>query len=396
MSQRIKATITTCLCAATVSLHGITLGEAAHSIAISSPITEASVVTMDASVRALAPMANLVNPEIEFEHLWGKPGNKMTIGVSQSFDWPGVYSQRSKVASSMRHQAIVENHLNYRQLLWQAEDLLTQAYYQQRSIDMLKVMLQNFERLNAAYQRSYEMGNGTKLDVKKIQIQQLYVNAMMDEYEVERTGIIGQLQQLNPTADINQLINSLTIITDDVPPLESLNCLYNPAITLAQAQSATARERVELQRRENLPSFNLGYRYNREIGDSFHGFAAAVALPLWGNRHKTQAAIAEFNASQVSLDATMKRTTAEMEQLWTTTNLLRGRLKAYHDVLDDTSILRLLDMALNGGEMTLMEYLQEVDFFIEAQIKMIATERDFQLSLNRLNRYAAPQPLIRH
>lgn len=391
MSQRIKTLIiVACLCASVSTTQAVTLDEAAHSVVTSSPINEASVATMDANIQALAPMANLSNPEIEFENLWGTPGTKMTIGVSQSFDWPGVYSQRTKVAAAKRHEAIVENYFNYRQLMWQAEDLLIQAYYQRQSIGLLKVMLQNFNRLCAAYQRSYELGEGTKLDVKKIQIQQLDINALLDECEVEYTRIVGELQQLNPEIDFTQLVGSITLAPAQLPPPEMLSYLNHPAIALAQVQSATANASVELQRRENLPAFNIGYRYNREIGENFHGFAASMTLPLWGNRNKTKAATAEWNASHVRLDATAKRITAEIEQLWATAKMLQNRLNGYHEVLDDESIIRMLDMALQGGEMTLMEYLQEIDFFIEAQIKMIATERDFQLSLNQLNRYATP------
>lgn len=391
MSQRIKKiTIAVCLCASGSTTQAVTLDEAAHSIVTSSPLTEASVAAMDANIQALAPMTNLSNPEIEFENLWGTPGTKMTIGVSQPFDWPGVYSLRTKVAAAKRQEAIVENYFNYRQLMWQAEDLLIQAYYQRQSIDLLKVMLQNYDRLCAAYQRSYELGEGTKLDVKKIQIQQLDINAMLDECEVEYTRIVGELQQLNPEIDFTQLVGSLTLAPVQLPPREMLSYLNHPAIALAQAQSATANASVELQRRENLPAFNVGYRYNREIGENFHGFAASMTLPVWGNRNKTKAATAEWNASQARLDATAKRITAEIEQLWATTKMLQNRLNGYHEVLDDESIIRMLDMALQGGEMTLMEYLQEIDFFIEAQIKMIGTERDFQLSLNQLNRYATP------
>ena len=42
---------------------------------------------------------NLSDPELEFEHQWGTPsvgGNKWSVSVSQSFDWPGVYHNRAK------------------------------------------------------------------------------------------------------------------------------------------------------------------------------------------------------------------------------------------------------------------------------------------------------------
>ncbi len=389
MSKRIKTIITAAtICLGASYAQALTIDEAARSVVDTSPLYQASVADMNSQIQALAPAANLANPEVEFEHLWGKVGNKMTIGVNQAFDWPGVYSQRSRVASLQRDEAIATNRLNYLQLQWQSEELLVQAAYQLRALDLLNTISKNFDLLCATYQRSYEMGEGAILDVKKIKIQRLGITSMINENEAQYLQLIGKLRGINPNIDYSQLVSAITLSPGSVPPRESLSYLNDPSVALALAQSQSAQAAIELQRRENLPGFNIGYRYNREIGDNFHGFAAAITLPLWGNRHRVQAASAELSAQQAQLSAAEIRVNAEIDQLWTSSHILQSRLQGYHDVLDDTSIMRLLDMALKGGELTLMEYLQEVDFFVEAQLDMYNTERDLQLDICRLNRYS--------
>ena len=51
---------------------------------------------------SLAAENNLSDPEVEFEHQWGQGhiGNKWSVSVSQSFDWPGLYKRRAEVARS--------------------------------------------------------------------------------------------------------------------------------------------------------------------------------------------------------------------------------------------------------------------------------------------------------
>ena len=51
---------------------------------------------------SLAAENNLSDPEVEFEHQWGQGhiGNKWSVSVSQSFDWPGLYKRRTEVARS--------------------------------------------------------------------------------------------------------------------------------------------------------------------------------------------------------------------------------------------------------------------------------------------------------
>ena len=49
---------------------------------------------------SLAAENNLSDPDVEFEHQWGQGhiGNKWSVSVSQSFDWPGLYKRRTEVA----------------------------------------------------------------------------------------------------------------------------------------------------------------------------------------------------------------------------------------------------------------------------------------------------------
>ena len=60
---------------------------------------------------------NLSDPEIEFSHQWGQKGigNKWGVGISQSFEWPGVYQSRKnsisneKLALEQIHRETIRN-----------------------------------------------------------------------------------------------------------------------------------------------------------------------------------------------------------------------------------------------------------------------------------------------
>mgnify|MGYP003623797781 CR=1 FL=1 len=50
---------------------------------------------------------SLQDPEVEYEHAWGKPsslGQTGELSVSQGFDFPTVYAQRSKLAKIREQQ----------------------------------------------------------------------------------------------------------------------------------------------------------------------------------------------------------------------------------------------------------------------------------------------------
>ena len=71
-------------------------------IVASNPEIEAVNAENNAALEAVAAENNLADPEISGQHFWGQDGNKFGIGISQTFDWPGLYKARSKKTKSVK------------------------------------------------------------------------------------------------------------------------------------------------------------------------------------------------------------------------------------------------------------------------------------------------------
>ena len=67
---------------------------------------------------------------------------------------------------------------------------------------------------------------------------------------------------------------------------------------------------------------------------------------------------------------------------------LKRKLDRLGPVIDTTDNLRLLRMALDGGELSLLEYLQESNYFIEAIREYNAASYGYACALASLDRYS--------
>lgn len=387
MSQKIALIILSTSLGLSLSGQELSLSQATDSILGRSPLTIAADAQMRSRMASVRPTTNLANPEVEFEHLWGDEGNKMSVSVSQSFDWPGVYGKRAEAAHIQATLAAAERNLTVTQARWEVEDLLIEARYELDRRALLDSVNTNYARLAAAYQRSYDLGEGTILDVKKINIQQLGVEALMGECEQSYRNLLAKLAQYNSDIDYAALVPHISNVPATLPERATLQVSHHPEYVLSTVSAMSADQQIKLAKSENMPGFSVGYTYNREIGETFNGVSASMSLPLWGNRHKVEAARAEYEASQATTDALMTRIEGEIESEWLAANQLRTRLDSYNRILDDNNTRRLLDMALKGGEMTVMEYLQESAYFMQADLDRLAVKRDLCKSSARLSRY---------
>ena len=66
-------------------------------------------------------------------------------------------------------------------------------------------------------------------------------------------------------------------------------------------------------------------------------------------------------------------------------------MEEYRPTLEDTNNIELLKKALDGGQINLITYIQEVNFFLEAQQNFIDIEYRYHQTLASLNKYTLLQ-----
>ena len=153
-----------------------------------------AAIAQDASVNASLSINNrLPAPELSFGHLWGQRGigNKWNVEVSQSFDWPGMYSARREANryQSLASEASVAKSI-YDARCNTAHALISAIYYDKLT-QLYSSNLSRVDSLLDLYNRGYKMGEISILDVNKLKIDRIAANGWRVPHDVVPAAYMG-------------------------------------------------------------------------------------------------------------------------------------------------------------------------------------------------------------
>ncbi|MGN0229951.1 MAG: TolC family protein [Muribaculaceae bacterium] len=353
-------------------------------------VLNANIEAQTAEIRS---SNNLSDPSIDGAYLFGagKVGDKWEIGVSQGFDWPGIYSARSK-ANNARIDAINRSYSKQQiEIITQAQNLCLEIICLNRRIAFEQRILANLDSLYTKSIKGLEYGEISILDTNKLKIERLSTAQSIAGNRTLLEAKIKELEALNG----NIALDGVSALADY--PNQTLRALpdyleemkaIDPELLQISSEIDADNKQVSVAKMQNLPKFSLGYRHVNEIGDHFNGVGVGVSIPVFENRGKSKAAKAQAIASQLAFDHALNNRSAEIIAQHGKAVAMGEQLKGYRDAIEKCNNIEILDKALYGGQISLINYLLELRYFIEAQNAMIDLEYEFNLVLTYLNRYS--------
>ena len=115
------------------------------------------------------------------------------------------------------------------------------------------------------------------------------------------------------------------------------------------------------------------------------GLTVGMALPLWSNAHRVRQAKAQALAATRTEEDTRLALRNRLQSLFAQAQALQQTLAGYDASLTDYNSAELLYHAFEGGELTLLQYLMESDYFFEAYDLRLQTLRDLHLVTAEMN-----------
>ncbi len=355
------------------------------------PGLRAKAATAEADKADLANANVLPDPEVSVSNMWGYShlGNKFSVGVSQSFDWPGAYGARRSAASS-RNQAAAFRLLAERlDVALSAKEQLYELVYIRQQIDLLHNLEGNLDSLQASIDRGFEKGELTVLDQRKIRIERYKFNSTLTDLEARAHTIASSIAALAPGVD-------LPLASVDAYPVEprlsdddyfaQISAL-DPAYLSAELEATAESDEARAARLSKYPGFTLGYEYEREMGDIFNGFSASMTLPfLYGDKGRG-AAQARRRAAEFDRVAAEASARSRIDGALRECDLWNRQRQAYIDVFGDNQYLVLLSKAYRGGQINVIDYFTEINYFYETTLQFLEADYRYRCALASLNRF---------
>ena len=329
------------------------------------------------------------NPEVEFNYLWGSPtliGNRTDISVRQSFDFPTAYVHRGKIAELQNINAELDYKAERLNVLLSAKRVCIELIYYNALAKEYSTRLQNAVRIAEAYKSKLDKGETNAIENNKAQLNLATVQTEATHIEVERSALLAELKSLNGGKDIDFPYNVYTagILPANFEEWYAQAEAKSPVLQYVSGQIEIERRQLRLNRAMGLPKFSLGYMSEKVVEEHFQGITASISIPLWENKNRVRQAKAQAKAMEYVLADNKIQFYNRLQSLYDKTVTLQQNAQATRQSLSKYGNEPLLKKALDAGEISLLNYLLEIEYYYDMMNKVLEAERDYELTMAEL------------
>ncbi|MGL4363841.1 MAG: TolC family protein [Bacteroidales bacterium] len=345
---------------------------------------------MEADKLAYRTGIYLANPEVEFNYLWGNTpniGNRQDINISQTFDFPSVYLLRNRVADMQNQNIELLYKAERINLLLSAKQLLIQLVYYNSLEGEYKNRLSNAERIAKSYRIRIEKGDANAIENNKAQMNLIMVQNQLNDIRIQQVSLLSQLKSLNGGKELSFNQNAYYSLSLPASFQEwyLLAEMQNPTLQYVRMQVEISRQQIKLNQVLSLPKFKAGYMSEKIIGEHFQGVSLGISIPMFENKNTVKQAKAKAVALEAQFEDNRVRFYNNLQALYFKAHGLQENAEKYRRALSTFSNADLLQKALDGGEMDLLQYLLEIEYYYEIMNKVLEAEREYQLTLSELS-----------
>jgi outer membrane protein TolC len=326
------------------------------------------------------------NPEVEFNYLWGNPGNignRTDFSIKQSLDFPTAYRFKNQI-SDLKNEQIM---LLYRKELYavrlQAKLIYFDVVYYNALIAELTKRVTYARQIAQSYKSKFDVGETNILEYNKAQLNLLNASKTLESTEVERSARLAELTLLNGgiLLEITESEFQQVVLPAGFDQWISQAEQQNPMLAWINSEIEISRKQEELSKALGLPKLQAGYMSESVVGQQYQGVTVGVSVPLWENKNRVKYAKANSLALE-SVEADNKvQFYNHLKALYNKAAGLQQNVAGYREGLSQYYNTSFLKTALDKGEISLINYITEFSFYYESINNLLNSERD----LNRVN-----------
>lgn len=327
----------------------------------------------------------LPDPEV-FGTVDGSPSASLTggastsIGVSQSFEFPTVYSARARVADNLIAQATAEAEVMRRAIVLRSTLAYVDVLAAQARSDIADTTVALAKRFAGIARLRHDIGEINALELSQASLalagaqqRQTVAHAILNTRLAQLRILIGAPSTESYVIPTDRLFEPVRAATLD---LYSAAEVFAPQIESARHGVEAARAQEALTGAEKLPGFALEYSSQTidGIGGSYGG-QLRVGVPLfrWLSDAPDRAAQAETAIRQAELASAERELGASMAALINSFESTRSNVSGYTDRLipSATEGYRLAMRFYEEGDASYLEVLAAQSTLIEIRTGFI-------------------------
>lgn len=326
------------------------------------------------------------NPEVEFNYLWGSPGNignRTDFSIKQSLDFPTAYRFKNQI-SDLKNEQIM---LLYRKELYavrlQAKLIYFDVVYYNALIAELTKRVTYARQIAQSYKSKFDVGETNILEYNKAQLNLLNAGKTLESTEVERSARLAELTLLNGgiPLEITEIEFQQVVLPEGFDQWILQAEQQNPMLAWIKSEIEISSKQEGLSKALSLPKLQAGYMSESVVGQQYQGVTVGVSVPLWENKNRVKYVKANSLALE-SVEADNKvQFYNHLKALYNKAAGLQQNVAGYREGLSQYYNTTFLKTALDKGEISLINYITEFSFYYESINNLLTAERD----LNKVN-----------
>lgn len=332
------------------------------------------------------------NPEAGFNYLWGDPavnGNRKDLSVTQTIDFPTAYAHRSAISSLRNEQVDINYKHELLKLNHETRLLCINLIYLNSSIAETSRRMDNSQLIAEAYRSKFSSGDANILEYNKAQLDYLNAKRQLDGFQLEKQKLLAELSALNGGIPIE--FNDMKFQTPDLGT--DFELWYkgieanNPDMQLILKETVIMDRQTSLSTAMALPKLSIGYMSEDLPLEKFSGVTMGITVPLWENKYAVKSAKARLIALKSIESDTKLQFYLEMKSKYATAVSFTENADEYRSGLQLINNSVLLKKALDGGEISLLEYMYELSLYYESMDQLLLLEKESNKAVAELIKF---------
>lgn len=358
-------------------------------IEANSTVLAAHLKQMEADQTENNAYALVENPEIEAGYKFGSEGNKVEVGIGQTLEFPTVYCNQNKIIK-MTDQVIASQYeIDRMNILAEVQNICTELIFCNTKINLFKQNYDNAVKIADAYQKMMNLGECNILDYNKSKMNLANAKNNYDLEIIHRDNMMATLKTMNGGKDIDFQYEdyALVVLPENFDEWYADVEQTNPVFEQMRQQIALDQQNVKLKKSEWIPSITIGY--GAEIGkeEREHGPSIGLSLPLWHNKGSVKSAKMKAEATETLLMNEKAVTYNYLSSLFAKAKALQENIGTLATSLQEFDSQALLLKSFEKGEMNLVDYLVEVEYYQNAMLELYSAQYELNAILIELKSY---------
>jgi outer membrane protein, heavy metal efflux system len=330
------------------------------------------------------------NPEVEFGHMWGSPamvGQRNDLSVSQSFDFPTVYARRSQLSRTDIERSAQLFEAVRQDILLNTKQHWIEMVFLNKRMKILEKRMDEAVNVYNYLQSRYEHGEISRLGLNRAVLLKAALTSDIDNLSTEQNAMSVDISYLSGG---NRVMVSDTIyypakalLIDSVLKTSESDPLYR-----AHEQNVESFNiQQKLARAGGMPKIKTGYYSESVSGQDLRGVQLGLSIPLWENVNKVRRAGGEVLTAEMEMEKFRSRQESNIMNLFGKMEARKRQMDQLHEALQSANDPGLLAMAMESGEISILEYYFGTEVYYDVLEDYLNAEKEFYLAESELNKY---------